>query len=88
MVGLDPETTIMDSINCPKCGATAGTLAEQCPQCGILFSKWHEREENVASGNTARYTIANATSSEFNWVILGIVFVVVATLFFYFEMRQ
>ncbi|OGR89235.1 MAG: hypothetical protein A2992_05665 [Elusimicrobia bacterium RIFCSPLOWO2_01_FULL_59_12] len=72
---------------CPKCGATAGTSAEECPQCGILFSKWQQRESNVASGDTARYAaIANATSSEFNWTILIIVATVVAAIFYFLNL--
>ena len=74
--------------NCPKCNAVVGNEAEQCPQCGILFSKWQQREENVASGNVARYSIANATSSEFNWVILAIVCVVVIAIFYFLEYSQ
>jgi uncharacterized membrane protein YvbJ len=74
--------------NCPKCNAGVGNEAEQCPQCGILFSKWQQREENVASGNVARYSIANATSSEFNWVILAIVCVIVIAAFYFLEYNQ
>ena len=78
----------MDANNCPKCGATVGAMAEQCPQCGILFSKWNERENNVASGNLSRYSIANATSSEFNWAILGIVCTTLVAVFFFLEHNQ
>lgn len=60
----------------------------ECPQCGILFSKWQQREENVASGNMSRYSLANATSSEFNWTILVIVAAVVAIVFIYLEHSQ
>ena len=56
----------------------------ECPKCGILFSKWKERESNVASGNLSKYTtLANATSSEFNWAILVIVAIAVAGLFYF-----
>ena len=56
---------------CPKCSASVGEAEKECPSCGIFFSKWREREENVASGNTLRYaSLATATSSEFNWTIL------------------
>ena len=78
----------MDASNCPKCGATVGASAMECPQCGILFSKWQQREENVASGNMSRYSLANATSSEFNWTILVIVAAVVAIVFIYLEHSQ
>jgi hypothetical protein len=71
--------------NCPKCNALVTPGAEECAQCGILFSKWMQREENVASGNTARYRVAHATSSEFNWVILLIVCTVVIGIFYYIE---
>jgi uncharacterized membrane protein YvbJ len=60
--------------NCPKCNAaiTEGDL--ECRACGILFSKWREREDNLATGNMGRYAaIANATSSGFNWTILVVV---------------
>jgi hypothetical protein len=56
----------------------------ECPKCGILFSKWKERETNVASGDLSKYNaIANATSSEFNWTILVIVAIVVAGILFF-----
>lgn len=73
---------------CPKCNAQIGASVESCPQCGILFSKWQERENNVASGNMARYSLANATSSEFNWTILIIVVSVVLAIFYYVEHSQ
>jgi hypothetical protein len=57
---------------------------KECPKCGILFSKWKERESNVASGNLAKYSsIANATSPEFNWTVLIIVAIAVAGLFYF-----
>ncbi len=60
--------------NCPKCNAAVSEENTECPSCGIFFSKWKEREENVASGNLSRYSaLANATSSEFNWTILILV---------------
>ena len=74
--------------NCPKCNAPVSSDAETCSQCGILFSKWHLREENVATGNMDRYSIANATSSEFNWTILAIVASVVASVFYFLEHNQ
>ena len=49
------------------------------------FSKWQQRETNVSAGNMARYSIANATSSEFNWVILGIVGAVILLIFYFLE---
>jgi hypothetical protein len=73
--------------NCPNCNAAVGGL-DECPQCGILFSKWALREENVASGNVARYKIANATSSEFNWAILVIVCIVVAGIFYFLDLSR
>lgn len=78
----------MTLTNCPKCNAPLSSVAEECPQCGILFSKWQEREENVASGNMGRYTIANATSSEFNWAILAIVVSIVLSIFYFLEHNQ
>ena len=78
----------MEANTCPKCGASVGASADQCPQCGILFSKWQLREDNVATGNMARYNLANATSSSFNWIILVIVCVFIAGIFYYLEMRQ
>lgn len=72
--------------NCPKCNAVIGPNdGEQCPQCGILFDKWQERENNVASGNLSRYSANSPTSSEFNWTILIIVCVVVIGIFYYLE---
>ena len=71
--------------NCPKCNAPVGSGAEACSQCGILFSKWQLREDNVASGNMQRYSIANATSSEFNWTVLIIFSSVIAAIFYFLE---
>jgi uncharacterized membrane protein YvbJ len=69
---------------CPQCQAAVEESDKECPKCGILFSKWQERETNVASGNLSRYSaIANATSSEFNWTILIIVAIVVAGIFYF-----
>jgi uncharacterized membrane protein YvbJ len=69
---------------CPKCNGSVDDSAKECPHCGIFFSKWREREENVASGNFSRYAaIANATSSEFNWTILVIVAIVVGVIFYF-----
>ena len=66
-------------VNCPQCQEPVGDSDTECPKCGVLFSKWKERENNVANGNLSKYaSIANATSSEFNWTILVIVAVVVA----------
>lgn len=71
-------------MNCPKCNAAASEADTQCPACGIFFSKWKEREENVASGNMTRYAaLATATSSEFNWVILLIVCATVLGIFYF-----
>jgi uncharacterized membrane protein YvbJ len=75
----------VDANTCPKCGSSVGASADSCPQCGILFSKWQERENNVAAGNVGRYTISNATSSEFNWTILAIVALVVGSVFWFLE---
>jgi uncharacterized membrane protein YvbJ len=70
--------------NCPQCQAGVSEIDVECPKCGILFSKWNERESNVASGNLSKYSqIAHATSSEFNWTILVIVAVVVAGIFLF-----
>lgn len=74
--------------NCPKCNASITDADKECPACGIFFSKWKEREENVASGNLTKYAaIANATSSEFNWVILGIVCAVIVAIFYFLGQR-
>ena len=71
-------------INCPKCNASVNDADSECPACGIFFSKWKEREDNVASGNVSRYSaIAHATSSEFNWTILAIVCLVIVAIFYY-----
>jgi uncharacterized membrane protein YvbJ len=78
----------MDSATCPKCGASVGASVEECPQCGIFFNKWQQREDNVATGNMDRYSIANATSSEFNWAILAIVVIVIASAFYFLERTQ
>jgi hypothetical protein len=92
MVGLEPIGAIAmmpnASENCPKCNSLVGSSAEECPQCGILFNKWQQRENNVATGNMERYTIANATSSEFNWTILVIVTGVVIAIFYFLYYSQ
>lgn len=70
--------------NCPQCQAPVGDEDKECPRCGILFSKWKERESNVATGNLSKYSaIANATSSEFNWTVLIIVAIAFAVLIYY-----
>jgi hypothetical protein len=74
--------------NCPKCNVALDPMAEECTQCGILLSKWQQREENVASGNLSRYSIANATSSAFNWTILGIFACSLVLIFLYLEKSQ
>ena len=69
---------------CPQCQAPVTEADNECPKCGILFSKWKEREANVATGNLSRYSaIANATSSEFNWTILVIVAIVVGVVIYF-----
>lgn len=71
-------------IACPQCQAEVNDTDAECPKCGILFSKWKERENNVATGNLSKYSsIANATSTEFNWTILIIVAIAVALLFYF-----
>jgi uncharacterized membrane protein YvbJ len=70
---------------CPQCEAPVNEDDKECPKCGILFSKWKERESNVASGNLSKYSaLANATSEEFNWTVLIIVAVAVAVLLYVF----
>lgn len=70
--------------NCPKCNASVTEDDTECPSCHIFFSKWKERENNVATGNVGRYAgLAKATSSEFNWTILVIVCVVVLGVFYF-----
>ena len=69
---------------CPQCETPVNEEDKECPKCGILFSKWKERESNVATGNLSKYSaIANATSSEFNWTVLIIVAVAVAGIIFF-----
>ncbi len=71
-------------INCPQCQTSVSEADKECPQCGILFSKWQERENNISSGNLSKYqAIAQATSQEFNWTILIIVAIAVAGLITY-----
>ena len=71
-------------ITCPKCNAATHEEDKECSACGILFSKWREREDNVATGNMIRYTaLANATSSGFNWTILIIVCVIVLGILYF-----
>ena len=70
--------------NCPKCQAIVAPEDQECPRCAIVFSKWHEREENIAAGNLSRYdTLAQATSSDFNWTLLIIVCVVFLAALYY-----
>jgi uncharacterized membrane protein YvbJ len=70
--------------NCPQCQAIVNEADKECPQCGVFFSKWRERESNIASGNLSKYdSIANATSEEFNWTILVIVAIAVAGLLYF-----
>ena len=85
MVGLGRQEKMSfgSSSNCPKCNAPVGRDATECPLCGVLFSKWQQREENVATGNMGRYSLANATSSEFNWTILAIFSIVVLGIFLF-----
>jgi len=74
--------------HCPKCNAAVNDADKECPACGIFFSKWKEREDNVASGNLSRYSgLAAATSSEFNWTILIIVCTVVMGILYYLRMK-
>ena len=32
-------------MKCPNCGAQAQEGAAECPQCGLVFAKWRERQE-------------------------------------------
>jgi hypothetical protein len=69
-------------VTCPKCNAAVSDTDMECPSCGIFFSKWKEREENVQSGNLAKYSaLATATSAEFNWMILLLVCATVLGIF-------
>lgn len=72
-------------MNCPKCESPAAESDDQCPRCGILFSKWQERETNISQNNWSRYQmIANATSSEFNWTILIIISIALGVTIWFF----
>ncbi len=74
--------------SCPQCITAVDEDVTECPKCGILFSKWRERETNVASGNLSKYSaIANATSSEFNWTVLVIVSAAVAGLVLFMSLN-
>jgi hypothetical protein len=65
-----------------------GDTDSECSACGILFSKWKEREDNVATGNLTRYTaIAQATSSEFNWTVLILVCMAIVGLLYFIGQR-
>lgn len=71
-------------INCPNCSAAIDEADKECPRCGIFFSKWTERQNNVDSGNTSRYAaLATSTSSEFNWTILVIVCLVILGILYF-----
>ena len=39
-------------MNCPKCGAVAAAGAEECPACGIVFSRWRERPQRPSLSST------------------------------------
>ena len=72
--------------DCPKCQTAVGPDDQECPHCGIFFSKWHEREENIAAGNLSRYaSLAQATSPHFNWTMLIIVSLAVIAALYYFN---
>ena len=74
---------------CPKCNAPIGGSEDQCARCGIFFDKWRERENNVAAGNMARYSsVANLTSSEFNWAILILIAAVIGSIFCFLYYNQ
>ncbi|HXT01476.1 MAG TPA: zinc ribbon domain-containing protein [Elusimicrobiota bacterium] len=32
-------------MKCPSCGAPSADGAAECPQCGLVFAKWRERQE-------------------------------------------
>ena len=69
---------------CPNCQTPVNEDDKECPKCGVLFSKWKERESNISSGNLSKYSaLANATSSEFNWTILIIVASAVAGIIYF-----
>lgn len=70
--------------NCPQCQASVNDDDRECPKCGVFFSKWKERENNVSSGNLSKYqAIAQSTSQEFNWTILIIVAIAVAGVIYF-----
>jgi len=69
---------------CPQCQTSVDESDKECSKCGVLFSKWQERESNIANGNLSKYNaIANATSQEFNWTVLVIVAIAVGLLFYF-----
>ena len=73
-------------MTCPKCNAAAEDDATECPACGIFFTKWKEREDAIASGDTTRYAaLATATSSHFNQ---NVIFCAVIVGIFYFLRLQ
>ena len=75
-------------MTCPKCNAAAEDDATECPACGIFFTKWKEREDAIASGDTTRYAaLATATSSEFNRAILVIFCAVIVGIFYFLQLK-
>ena len=54
------------------------------PQVRDSLQQMERAGENVASGNLSKYSsIANATSSEFNWTILIIIAIAVAGVLYF-----
>ncbi|MFA5976211.1 MAG: zinc ribbon domain-containing protein [Elusimicrobiota bacterium] len=74
--------------NCPQCNTAVSEESKECPHCGIFFSKWKERDDNISSGNTSRYAaLDKATSSGFNWTILVIVCLVIVGILYYLSQQ-
>ncbi|MBI4667493.1 MAG: zinc ribbon domain-containing protein [Nitrospinae bacterium] len=43
-------------MECPKCGHKQPDGAKECERCGIIFSKWRERQERQERGEPSRST--------------------------------
>ena len=72
--------------NCPRCQIPIDREMAECPRCGVIFDKWRQREDNLQQGNIGRYqNKPSQTSSEFNWVILGIICAVMIGIIYFLD---